>query len=226
MGARIKPRVVIVDYQLANMFSVERACAHVGLDPVVTSDPGVIEDSDAVILPGVGAFGEAMANLRRLGLVSPLIDVIDSGKPFLGICLGMQLLFSESEEFGVHQGLDIIPGKVVRFPSESRAGRPIRVPQIGWNRICAPTESSWEGTLLAGTPSGEFMYFLHSYYVVPREAGVALCLTDYEGVEYCSGAVSGNVIAFQFHPEKSARKGIDIYRSFAGLVSEADVGAS
>lgn len=218
MSANRRPRVAIVDYQLANMFSVERACAHVGLDPVITADAAIIGAADAVILPGVGAFGEAMANLRRHGLVEPLKAYIDSGRPFLGICLGLQLLLSGSEEFGESDGLGVIPGRVVKFPAAGRDGRPLRVPQIGWNRVCRPSADAWNGTLLAGTPSGEYMYFLHSFFVVPDDPAAILCLTDYEGVQYCSGIASRNIVGLQFHPEKSAQRGMDIYHSFARLI--------
>ena len=214
-------KVAIVDYELANMFSVARACAQVGLDPVITSDPDVLAIADAVILPGVGAFNEAMINLNRLGLVSPIKSVVDSGKPFLGICLGMQLLFSESEEFGATTGLDILQGRVVRFPSLDGQGNPLRVPQIGWNRICQPPKTDWEGTPLVSTAHGEFMYFMHSYYVVPDAPEVILSMTEYEGIEYCSGVARRNVVGLQFHPEKSACRGIAIYEAFARQISES-----
>lgn len=216
-----RARVAIIDYELANMFSVDRACSHVGLEPVVTSDPRVIESADAAILPGVGAFGEAMHNLHRLDLVEPIRAFIDSGKPFLGICLGMQLLFTGSEEFGETKGLGIIAGRVVRFPGEI-GGRKIRVPHIGWNRVVRPSGRSWEETALSETASGEYMYFLHSFYVVPDTPGEALCVTNYEGIEYCSGVARENVSGLQFHPEKSAERGIDIYRSFASQITAGD----
>jgi len=222
MNPSAKPKVAIVDYELANMFSVARACAHAGLDPVVTSEPRGLEDATAVILPGVGAFGEAMANLHRLGLVSPIQNVIASGKPFLGICLGMQLLFSESEEFGTTEGLGIIPGRVIRFPRTNDQGAATRVPQIGWNRLSRPRSASWEGTLLGTTPNEEYMYFLHSYYAIPDDSSVTLCTTEYEGTGYCSGVARRNVAGLQFHPEKSARRGLAIYEAFARQITEAE----
>ena len=218
MYAERRRRVAIVDYQLANMFSVERACVHIGLEPVITADPAVIASSDAVILPGVGAFGEAMANLRQRNLVEPLREAVASGKPFLGICLGMQLLLSRSDEFGESEGLGIVPGRVVRFPATSPAGTALRVPQIGWNRICRPAHTSWDRTPLARTASGEHMYFLHSFYAVPDDDASVLCTTTYEGIDYCSGVARSNVFGLQFHPEKSAGRGMDIYQSFASLL--------
>lgn len=213
-----KPKVAIVDYQLANMFSVKLACEHVGLDPQITSNRDVIAASDAVVLPGVGAFGEAMRHLSSLDLIEPLREFIASERPFLGICLGMQLLFTESQEFGSSDGLGVIAGRVVPFPRES-AGRRLRVPQIGWNTVRRPVTVSWEGTPLSGSADGEYMYFLHSYYVVPEQTGVQLCMTEYGGVEYCSGVASGNVFGLQFHPEKSAARGMDIYRAFASIIT-------
>lgn len=221
MSEAPKPRVAIVDYQLANMFSVRLACAMVGLDPVITSDPAAIAGADAVVLPGVGAFAEAMANLHKLDLVEPLRDFIASGAPFLGICLGMQVLFSESDEFVVTKGLDVIPGRVVRFPFQTKQGSKIRVPQIGWNRITRPAGRTWDGTPLEGTPSGEYMYFLHSYYVVPEKSEDTLSVTDYEGIEYASGVSRGNVYGVQFHPEKSGPNGVRIYSSFSNLITAA-----
>ena len=203
------------------MFSVTKACEHAGLDPVVTSNSRELFDAAAVILPGVGAFGEAMANLQRLDLISPIQDVIASGKPFVGICLGMQLLFSESEEFGRTKGLGVVPGRVIRFPSTNAQGATVRVPQIGWNRISRPATISWDKTLLASTVPGEHMYFLHSYYAVPEESDVVLCTTDYEGLEYCSGVAVNNVVGLQFHPEKSAGRGVAIYETLARRISKA-----
>ena len=218
-AAEPRPKVAIVDYQLANMFSVELACQHVGLDPHITSDREVIAEADAVILPGVGAFGEAMRHLSSLDLMHPLRDFIESERPFLGICLGMQLLFSESEEFGSSEGLGVIAGRVVPFHREGPGPHSLRVPQIGWNTVHKPPAVSWEGTPLSGTADGEYMYFLHSYYVVPEQTGVQLCQTEYGGVEYCSGVASGNLFGLQFHPEKSAARGMDIYRAFASLIT-------
>jgi glutamine amidotransferase len=210
-------RVAIIDYEAGNLFSVENACTAVGLEPVITADPAVIATCPAAILPGVGAFGEAMGHLRARGLVPAIADFVASGRPFLGICLGLQLLFRESEEFGVHAGLDLVPGRVVRFPAHTPAGARVRVPQIGWNRIEAPPgrTNAWEGTPLAGLRAGEYLYFVHSYYVIPARAEDVLCVAHYAGQSYCAGIRRGNLLGLQFHPEKSAHEGLRIYRDWA-----------
>lgn len=220
MHESARPRVAIIDYQMGNLFSVEHASSAVGLDAFITSDPRSIQDADAAILPGVGAFGAAMENLRKLDLDGGIKDFIATGRPFMGICLGLQLLFTESEEFGAHRGLDLVRGRVSRFPAAGSDGKRLRVPQIGWNRISAPPgrPHAWAGTPLADAGQGEYMYFVHSYCVVPDEAGDVLSRTSYEGYDYCSSVSKGNLFATQFHPEKSARKGIEIYRRWAGSI--------
>lgn len=208
-------KTVIVDYGMGNMFSVLRACATAGLDAVLTADRKEVEAADAVILPGVGAFGPAMETLSRLDLVEPLKDFCASGKPFMGICLGFQLLMTESEEFGMNCGLDIIRGAVRKFPVPNSEGA--KVPQIGWNAIkkCR----TWEGTVLEGLADGEYMYFVHSFYVASDSAETACSSTSYAGVEYTSSISSGNVFACQFHPEKSAWNGLKIYGNFKKRVT-------
>jgi len=210
-------RVAIVDYKAGNLFSVEQACKAVGLDPVVTCRQETILAADALILPGVGAFGDAIRNLYELDLVSPLRDFSASGKPFMGICLGMQLLFSASEEFGDSKGLDLIEGRVIRFPDADRDGEKTKIPQIGWNRVVRPARpgNAWGSTPLENVRDGEFMYFVHSFYAVASKPEHVLATTEYAGVEYCSAAIKENVFATQFHPEKSADAGLSIYRSWA-----------
>ena len=203
-------KVVIVDYGMGNMFSVLRACEHAGLIPVLASDKKELASAAAVILPGVGAFGPAMDNLIRLDLVSPLKDYCASGRPFMGICLGFQLLMTESEEFGTNRGLDIIKGTVRKLPSDNSEGS--KIPQIGWNGIKRLVP--WDGTVLEGLADGEYMYFVHSFYVVPDNPKIACTATSYAGIEYSSGISSGNVFACQFHPEKSAWNGLKIYGNF------------
>jgi glutamine amidotransferase len=214
-------RVAIIDYEMCNLFSVHHTCLHVGLDAHITSDISLILESDGVILPGVGAFGDAMENLKRLDLISPIKDFISSGKPFMGICLGMQLLMSESEEFGNFKGLGIINGPVVKFPSKGHRGNKIKVPQVGWNTIYCPREENsrvWEDTPLKNIRNGEFMYFVHSFYVVPSDDSVIMSYTRYEETEFCSSMIYKNIAAFQFHPEKSAGEGIRIYRNWFEIV--------
>jgi len=209
--------IVIVDCQTGNLFSVQHACKTVGLTPIISSKPKDILKADALILPGVGAFGDAMKNLQELQLVQPLKDFVASGRPFMGICLGMQILFSRSEEFGNHEGLNLIEGNVVKFPSISDNGTKIKVPQIGWNKIFYPSELkiTWDNTPLEQVSNGEFMYFVHSYYACPSNSRDVLAITEYENVKYCSAIIKENIFATQFHPEKSAIEGIKIYRNWA-----------
>jgi glutamine amidotransferase len=170
----------------------------------------------------VGAFGDAMDNLKRLGLVEIIKGGIARGLPFLGICLGMQLLMDESEEFGNHKGLGVLKGRVVKFPSSGPAGK-IKVPQVGWNKISAPAgeHKAWQDTCLAGIVDGEHMYFVHSFYVEPIDETIVLSRTSYEGIDYCSAVGQGSVFACQFHPERSADVGIKLYANFAGLIHKS-----
>jgi glutamine amidotransferase len=212
--------VAIVDYGMGNLFSVKHACESVGLTAVMTSSPEVLCSASAVILPGVGAFGDAMQALRRLQLTGPLREVAASGRPLLGICLGMQLLMTESSEFGRHRGLGLIEGDVVRLGAESDNGaRRVKVPQVGWNRITPAPTAGWEGSLLEGVPDGAYMYFVHSFYVRPAEAGVALSRTRYGPTEFCSSVSLGSLFACQFHPERSGPQGLQVYRSLAARLS-------
>jgi glutamine amidotransferase len=209
------PRIAIVDFGMGNLFSVSQACRTVGLEPIITDSPAIVEGADGVILPGVGAFGDAMAVLRVRGVADALRRVAASGTPLFGICLGMQLLMNESEEFGRHEGLGLIRGTVRRFPSHDGEAR-VKVPQMGWNRI-APV-GGWGGTALEGIAPGSYAYFVHSYYVQPEERGVVLAETTYGGLTYCSALRAGNIHAFQFHPEKSGEDGISMYRNLAKII--------
>ncbi|MBI3011685.1 MAG: imidazole glycerol phosphate synthase subunit HisH [Candidatus Omnitrophica bacterium] len=209
-------RVAIVDYGMGNLFSVQQACAQAGLAAAVTAEPQTVLETDAVILPGVGAFGDAMAELTRRDLVVPLRDAVASGKPLLGICLGMQLLMSESHEFGRHRGLNIIEGEVVRLPvSAEEPPRRVKVPEVGWNPVWPVREDAWVGSLLEGIPAGACMYFVHSYYVRPVDATLILSTTTYGPITYCSSLQFGNVFGCQFHPERSGPAGLKIYRNLA-----------
>ena len=203
--------IAIIDYDMGNLRSVQKAFEAVGHQATITRDPQAIADASHVVLPGVGAFGDCMGNLERYGLISPVTKAIASDKPFLGICLGFQLLFTESEEFGAHRGLGVIPGRVVRFQSNDSLAR-LKVPHMGWNAITRRTESP----LLAGVADGAFMYFVHSYYVVPDDQAVACTMTDY-GRPFVSSIARGNLFACQFHPEKSQGEGLKIIRNFGGL---------
>lgn len=210
------PVVAIVDHGLGNLQSVKQACAFVGLDAVVTSEKSDILNANAVILPGVGAFGSAMNTLFRLDMFSVLRDIAAAGKPLIGICLGFQLFMSESHEFGLTKGLDIIKGEVCRFDSPKENGRILKLPHIGWNGVY-PSDNGidWSRTLLKGVNSGEYMYFVHSYIVVPENSSLILSRTSYGDFEFCSAIQQDNVCAFQFHPERSGPEGINIYRNLA-----------
>jgi len=212
------PRVAIVDHGLGNLFSVKHACNKVGIDAEITNSKKEISHSDAVILPGVGAFGDAMRTLRRLDLIETLLEFALS-KPFMGICLGMQLLMSESPEFGCQEGLGIIKGKTIRFdnPTDDN-GKILKVPHVGWNRVCQIHDQEWEDTLLKGLDNNEFMYFVHSFYIKPDDSDVVLSVSRYGNVEFCSSLRSKNIFACQFHPERSGEKGLLIYRNLLTLV--------
>lgn len=212
-----KEYIAVVDYGIGNLFSIMNVCRHVGMETVRTSEKDVIENSAAVILPGVGAFGDAMRVLEKLNLIGVLIDAIKIGKPFLGICLGMQLLMSESEEFGINKGLDIIKGRVIRFPTFNDKNDRIRVPHIGWNRIFLRQNHDVKDPILHNINDGELMYFVHSYFAQPEDEAV-ITYTEYCGVQYCSGIRKDNLLAFQFHPEKSGPIGIQIFRNFKEII--------
>ena len=207
------PSVAIVDYGLGNLFSVKHACEQAGLRSSITASAKEIEAADAVILPGVGAFGDAMETLNRLGLVPVLKDVAASGRPLVGVCLGMQLLMSQSAEFGQHQGLGLIDGDVVRFETTRK------VPQVGCNRIWKG-ERSWEQSWLDGLDDGTYMYFVHSFYARPADPRVVLSTSRYGDIEFCSSLRQGNVFASQFHPERSGMWGLQMYRNIAAQLTE------
>lgn len=199
--------IAIVDYGMGNLRSVQRAFEYVGAEAIVTDHRATIESASAVVLPGVGAFGKAMSNLKRAGLADVIRQVIARGRPFLGICLGLQLLFKESEEMGQHRGLSVFDGMVKRFNVS------LKVPQIGWNQIHVQQASP----LLEGVADGSYAYFVHSYYVVPADPEIVLAATDY-GINYPSVIGQDNVFGLQFHPEKSQTVGLRILRNFTALV--------
>jgi glutamine amidotransferase len=204
--------IVIVDYGVGNLRSVQKALERVGATAVITSDPAALDAAQGVVLPGVGAFGDGMDNLRARRLAEPILRQVESRKPLLGICLGMQLLFEESEEMGLHQGLGLLPGRVVRFPDGD-----LKVPHIGWNqlRMMGPRP---EMALLQDLQDGAYAYFVHSYYPVPAERGDLLATTEY-GLEFASVVGRGQIYGAQFHPEKSQDVGLRLLQNFARLVS-------
>jgi imidazole glycerol-phosphate synthase subunit HisF len=213
--------VAIVDYGMGNMYSVKNACERVGLNALITSSSEDIMSADAVILPGVGAFGDAMISLKELDLVEPLRAVARSSKPFFGICLGMQLVLSDSYEFGHHKGLDIIKGSVLRFkdPKDS-SGKHLKVPHVGWNSIRMPTEAGgvWKTPMLEGVQEGELMYFVHSFHAEPLDKRLVMSVSRYGDKDFCSSFQFGNVFACQFHPEKSGSFGLSMYWNFVDWI--------
>ncbi len=205
--------IAIIDYGMGNLRSVQKGFERVGCEAVVTADPKVVLEADKIVLPGVGAFPDCMRNLEEGGFIEPLLRVIREGRPFLGICLGLQLLFTESEEFGIHRGLDVIPGKVVRFPEGmTEGGEALKVPHMGWNQLSVKRRPA----PFAGIEEGTNVYFVHSYYVVPEDQGVVATTTTY-GIEFCSSIWKENIVATQFHPEKSQEKGLTILKNFGEM---------
>ncbi len=204
--------ISIVDYGMGNLRSVEKGFTSQGIEVRVTEDPGDIGGSSGIVLPGVGAFGDCVRNLRERSMTGPIKDFIASGRPFLGICLGFQVLFESSEEALGEEGLGVFRGKVVRFQVGEKK---LKVPHMGWNRVSAPERSS----ILEGIPQQSWFYFVHSYHVVSDEPGADVLLSDYGG-SFEAGVISGNLSAFQFHPEKSSDYGLMILRNFSKLCLE------
>ncbi len=200
--------MAIVDYGMGNLRSVQKALEKLGYHAVITSDPHTVARADKLILPGVGAFRDAMNRLRQAGLVEPIREHIAADKPFLGICLGLQLLFEKSYEDGEHSGLGILRGEVVRFADVPG----LKVPHMGWNQVV----HTGECPLFAGVPSGSYVYFVHSYYAVPAEAEVVAARTEYGGW-FTSAVWRGRLFATQFHPEKSQQVGLRMLANFASL---------
>lgn len=198
--------IAIIDYGAGNLRSVQKALEHVGADAVLTADAETIREASAVVFPGVGAFKSGYRGLEERGLVPVIKESIDSGKPFLGICLGLQLLFEESEEDGPTPGLGILPGRVARFTGD------LKIPHMGWNRV-QPKKSV---PLLEGIPEGTYFYFVHAYYVLPDD-GVTAATTEY-GIEFTSMVARDNLFAMQFHPEKSQKWGLKILENFRRMV--------
>ena len=202
--------IAVIDYGRGNLGSVEQAFVRLGLPAIVTQDARVVDEADAVVLPGDGAFHDAMANLKSLGLLDATRRAVDGTRPFLGICLGYQLLFSSSEEFGEGRGLDVIAGAVRRFPT----GR--KIPHMGWNRL----QHDGSMRLLGGVPSGAHFYFVHSYFPVAHKSdGLRIAWCDY-GIRFAAAVERGLLMATQFHPEKSQGWGLRLLENFAAVVKE------
>jgi len=206
--------ITIIDYEMGNLRSVAKAFETLGFAARVSADPRDLESADKVVLPGVGAFRDCIHNLRQGGFVDPLLAHVEKGKPLLGICVGMQMLFDESEEFGRHQGLGLLPGQVVRFPSGmTENGESLKVPHMGWNEI-----SFEPGNPLFGeVEPGSYVYFVHSYYCAADNPDHVAATSRYGDITFCAAARNENIMATQFHPEKSQKIGLQIFRNFGQL---------
>ncbi len=202
--------IAIVDYGMGNLRSVEKGFLKVGVDARVVREPQAVDDADAVVLPGVGAFRDCIRNLAQTSMTESIMKSIQKGKPYLGICLGLQVLFTESEEFGIYKGLDIFKGKVVRFQID------LKVPHMGWNNV----KILRRPPIFDGIQDESFFYFVHSYYVVPDDTAVVSTTTDY-GITFTSMVWKDNIFATQFHPEKSQESGLRILKNFGDFVRKA-----
>jgi glutamine amidotransferase len=208
--------IAIVDYGMGNLRSAQKGLEKAGHNAIITDDPGDIARADGVVLPGVGAFKDCFDGLTARGLAGPVTEAARSGKPFLGICVGMQLLFEESEEGGISPGLGIFPGRVVRFPDAHQTG--LKVPHMGWNQLKrAPGRDC---PLLDATSAEPYVYFVHSYYPKPADESLVLATANY-GHDFAAVVGRGNVYACQFHPEKSQHEGINLLRAFGTLCGGA-----
>jgi len=210
--------IAIVDYQMGNLRSVQKAFEHAGLEAIVTDDRSVIADAQGLVLPGVGAFGDCYRELNSRGLIEPILDWLETGRPFLGICLGLQILLTDSEECDGIPGLNVVPGRVRRFSNGA-----LKVPHMGWNQLKfgnngAGGEANRQCPIFDGIPEGTYFYFVHSYYVEPDDAGVVAAVTDY-GTPFVSAIWRDNIFATQFHPEKSQEAGLKLIENFGKLVT-------
>jgi glutamine amidotransferase len=208
-----KPKVVLIDYGVGNLLSVQRGLEHCGAEVVLTADPGLVVKAERVVLPGVGAFGNAMQALNERNLVGPLQQIARQGTPLLGICLGMQLLLDESEEFGLTRGLGIVPGRVLAIPKHTTVNVSQKIPHIGWNALVS-TQNHWQDTLLADTREGDATYFVHSYMAVPDDTSHRLADCVYGGHRIPAVIAKDRTTGCQFHPEKSGEVGLTILRRF------------
>jgi glutamine amidotransferase len=206
--------ITIIDYEMGNLRSVEKAFEKLGYAAKVSSNPADLENTDKIVLPGVGAFRDCINNLRAGGFVEPLLTHVEAGKPLLGICVGMQMLFDESEEFGRHQGLGLVPGKVVRFPAGmEEGGERLKVPHMGWNTV----QLRQDAPIFKGTVDGSYVYFVHSYYCDADNQADVAASCRYGDVEFCAAIWRDNLMATQFHPEKSQDIGLNIFKNFGEL---------
>lgn len=211
-------QAVVVDYGLGNLYSVASAIENCGGNAIFAKTPEKIKQASKIILPGVGAFGKAVECLKKLGLIEQIIDSSKQGVPILGICLGMQLLFEQSEEFGHSSGLGLIPGRVVQIPQKRVDGSNLKLPHIGWSKIAPLFESKERGyKLLANTKEHDSFYFLHSFMVQPAKQGLCVAFAEYEQISIPAYVESDNIFGCQFHPEKSGKSGLKIIEQFLSL---------
>ena len=207
-------QIVIIDYGIGNIGSVVRAFTHFNTDVLVSDKPDDILNARAIVLPGVGSFKSGMRGLKDRGLTGVILDCVNKHMPVLGICLGAQILMNQGHEFGIYDGLGIIPGKVAPFPDLEHKEK---IPHMGWNALQKPLKISWDHTILRSTQEGDKLYFVHSYILQPSKKENILSLTTYGSHEFCSAVRKGNVYGVQFHPEKSGKHGLNIIKEFINL---------
>ena len=212
-------KISIIDYEIGNVKSIINAFKKIGVKPILTNDRETILTSDGLILPGVGAFAHGMENLQKYGLKDIIYDFVETKKPFMGICLGMQMLMDESEEFGITQGLGLIEGKVIKLPVQNQDCK--KLPHVGWNEI-VKHKISWENTVLDNIPERSDMYFVHSFVTSPLKEENILSTTEYSDYKFCSAIKKDNIYGCQFHPEKSGEIGLEIIQNFVNLCKEKE----
>lgn len=213
-----KSSVTVIDYGIGNLFSVMKAFEYCGAEVTLATAPEQIACAERLVLPGVGAFADGMTGLKERGLISSIHDFAANGRPFMGICLGMQMMLDTSEEFGLHQGLGLISGKVVAIPNEGAGGQAHKIPHIGWNRLVKPDgDAEWDNTILGGISPDATAYFLHSFTAVPTDSHHRLADCDYHGRTLSAVIRSGNLYGCQFHPEKSGPVGLHMLKNFLVL---------
>ena len=209
------PRVTVIDYGASNLLNVVRALEHCGAEVVLADQPEAVINADRLILPGVGAFADGMAELQLKKLADPIKFFCQQGNPLLGICLGMQMMLDSSDEFGHHEGLGLIPGKVIQIPPKGANGEPHKIPHIGWNELSYPEKGgNWDDTLFSRLSPGNSMYFVHSFMAAPSNERHRLADCDYDGQSICAAIRSENMTGCQFHPEKSGEPGLQIISNF------------
>ena len=205
-------KVSIINYGLGNLFSIQNACSYVGINSIITNDEKIINKSDAIILPGVGSFEHAMSSLDKLKLIDTIISFANSGRPLIGVCLGMQLLFEKSYEFGVHHGLGLISGEVIKLDVDY----PYTVPQVQWNRLNFNNEK--KHLIFNGINERQYFYFVHSFICKPTNNIQIATTTNYDSIDFCSSVINKNIYGFQFHPERSAEAGLIIYKNLKKII--------